>query len=77
MFRCFTNPKGMAILGLVTAGAIYLAFWHGAHLAAIAPLLLVLLCPLMHLFMHHGHHGQHHHRTPRSSDTGRPPTKEV
>jgi hypothetical protein len=30
----------------------------------------------MHLFMHHGHHGQHHHTTPRSSDTGRPPTKE-
>ena len=76
MFRCFTNPKGLTILGLVTAGAIYLAFWHGAHLAAIAPLLLVLLCPLMHLFMHHGHHGQHHHTTHRSSDTGRPPTKE-
>ena len=76
MFRCFTNPKWPAILGLVTAGAIYLAFWHGAHLAAIAPLLLVLLCPLMHLFMHHGHHGQHHHTTHRSSDTGRPPTKE-
>lgn len=58
MFRCFTNPKGLFLLGLVTAGAVYLIFWHGAHLAAVAPLLLILACPLMHVFMHggHGHH---------------------
>jgi Protein of unknown function (DUF2933) len=76
MFRCFTNPKELAILGLVAAFAIYLTFWHGAHLAAMAPLILVLLCPLMHLFMHHGNHGQHHHRALRSSDADRPPKKE-
>lgn len=76
MFRCFTNPKRLAILGLVTAGAVYLALWHGAHLAAIAPLILVLLCPLMHLFMPHGHHEQHPHTARQSSDAGRAPTKE-
>lgn len=79
MFRCFTNIKGLAILGLVTAGAVYLAFWHGAHLAAFAPLLLVLACPLMHLFMHHGHHGHHgheHHKTAAPSDTNQAPKQE-
>jgi hypothetical protein len=25
----------------------------------VPPWLLVLACPLMHLFMHHGHHGGH------------------
>lgn len=54
MFRCFSNPKGLFLLGLVTAGAVYLVVWHGTHLAAVAPLLLVLACPLMHLFMHGG-----------------------
>lgn len=24
MFRCFTNPKGLFLLGLVTVGAVYL-----------------------------------------------------
>lgn len=76
MFRCFTNPKGLAILGLVTAGAVYLAFWHGAHLAAFAPPLLVLACPLRHLFMPHRPHGQHQHKTPRPSAPNQAPKKE-
>lgn len=33
---------------------------HAAHLTAIAPWLILLLCPLMHLYMHrHGGHGDH------------------
>lgn len=73
MLRCFTNLIGLAALVLVTAVAGYLIFWHGAHLAAIAPLLLVLLCPLMHLFMHRG---PQHHNPSRPSDFGPPSTKE-
>lgn len=30
---------------------------HRAHLFGALPFLLVLLCPLMHLFMHRGHNG--------------------
>lgn len=37
---------------------------HRAHLFGILPYLLLLACPLMHLFMHHGH-GDH-----GSNDTG-------
>lgn len=33
----------------------YLWTEHQAHLLGVMPYLLLLLCPLMHLFMHHGH----------------------
>lgn len=58
--------------------AIVLGFFlfteHRAHLFGILPYLLVLLCPLMHLFMHHGHgHGGHDHGAGQSphEDLGR------
>lgn len=41
--------------------AVVLGFFlfteHQAHLFGALPFLLILLCPLMHLFMHHGHGG--------------------
>jgi hypothetical protein len=48
---------------LLVAG-YFLVMEHKAHLAgtfAYLPYLLLLACPLMHLFMHHGHggHGGH------------------
>lgn len=48
----------------VVAGAMtllivvfYLLREHWSHLSGTWPYLLLLLCPLMHLFMHHGHGG--------------------
>lgn len=35
----------------------YLLTEHQAHLFGILPWLILLACPLMHLFMHHGHGG--------------------
>jgi len=32
-------------------------FW-GSHFFGALPFLLLLACPLMHLFMHHGHGGR-------------------
>ncbi len=44
------------VLLVFTALALFF-LWedHQAHLLGVLPYLLVLLCPLMHLFMHHGH----------------------
>lgn len=39
----------------------FLALEHRVHLLGALPYLLLLACPLMHLFMHHGGHGQEHH----------------
>jgi hypothetical protein len=55
--------KGFLIMLLVaalSAAAFWLLTEHWGHLLGIAPYLLFLACPLMHLFMHrgHGHGGQ-------------------
>jgi len=52
-------------IGLVVVGAVaayFLLTEHLAHVVGALPYLLLLACPLMHVFMHHGHggHGGHH-----------------
>jgi len=36
---------------------------HRAHVLSFLPYLILLACPLMHLFMHHRHGGHNHHET--------------
>jgi Protein of unknown function (DUF2933) len=51
-------------LGLVVFGAVaayFLLSEHRAHFFGALPFLLLLACPLMHVFMHHGHGGHDHH----------------
>jgi Protein of unknown function (DUF2933) len=51
--------------GLVVFGAVALYFLlteHRAHFFSALPFLLLLACPLMHVFMHHGHGDHHQHR---------------
>ncbi len=47
-------------LALTAAGAALIAYDHRVHLIGALPYLLLLACPLMHLFMMHGHGGQAH-----------------
>lgn len=49
-------------IGLAAAVG-WLFFGHSAHLLQIAPFLILLACPLMHVFGHGGHggHGGHQH----------------
>jgi hypothetical protein len=46
---------------LVLAGIAGWFLWteHRAHLFGALPWLVLLACPLMHVFMHRGHHGHH------------------
>ena len=53
-------------MGLLVFGAIaayFLLNEHRAHFFGALPFLLLLACPLMHVFMHGGHGGGHarHH----------------
>ena len=43
--------------GFVLIAAYFLITEHRAHVIPYLPLLLVLACPLMHLFHGHGGHG--------------------
>jgi hypothetical protein len=45
----------------------YLLTEHQAHFFGALPFLLLLACPLMHLFMHGGH-GRHDNRHPAKSE---------
>lgn len=48
-------------LGFLVFGAIaayFLLSEHRAHFIGALPFLLLLSCPLMHIFMHHGHGGK-------------------
>ena len=64
-------------LGLLVLGGIGLFFLlseHRAHFLGVLPLLLLLACPLMHVFMHGGHgghggHGQSQGQSPSKADT--------
>ena len=49
--------------------AFYLLSEHRAHLLGALPFLLLLACPLMHLFMHGGH-GGHGHGNDKPPDKG-------
>ena len=67
-------------LGLLVMGAIaayFLIGEHRAHFIGALPLLLLLACPLMHVFMHNGHgsHGGGHagHHGAKAPASGRPP----
>ncbi len=47
------------IWAVVAILLFYLIAEHRAHLYGALPYILLLLCPLMHLFMGHGGHGGH------------------
>lgn len=62
-------------IGLVLIGGVaayFLLTEHLAHVVGALPFLLLLACPLMHVFMHGGHGGhghQQHHESDLSETT--------
>jgi hypothetical protein len=78
----FSRRRILASSAITFAGAAVLAMpllqsalaEHWVHVLGVLPYLLILACPLMHLFMHKGHggHGGHHSHetTKRTLDSG-------
>ena len=56
--RTIAAWKGAAIMVAVIVG-FYVLREHWGHALGFAPYLLLLACPLMHMFMHGGHGHQH------------------
>jgi len=68
----FRSRGGIVLIGFAIVAAFYLWTEHRVHLLGVLPWLLILACPLMHIFMHGGHggHGGHgQHRDPGQGST--------
>jgi multisubunit Na+/H+ antiporter MnhG subunit len=59
--------SGMAFLAFLAIAVFFLLTEHTAHVLGALPYLLLLACPLMHLF----HHGKHHHGVPSRDDNAK------
>lgn len=61
---------GIGALVMLAIAGFFLLSEHRAHVLGVLPYLLVLACPLMHLFMHGGHggHGGHGHSHGQARD---------
>lgn len=55
------SRTGLALLAFLAIAGFFVVTEHTAHFFGVLPYLLLLLCPLLHLFMHggHGKHGGH------------------
>jgi len=56
------SRSGLVLLGFLAIVAFFLWEEHKAHFLGALPYVLLLLCPLLHVFMHggHGSHGDGH-----------------
>ena len=70
------SSKGLAAISLIGFTSYFLLMEHRQHLFEYLPYLILLLCPLMHVFMHGGHghkHGASDNAKPQSTQ----PDKEL
>ena len=65
------SKTAIGLVVVVVIGGFLLMSEHRAHVFGILPYLLLLACPLLHIFMHGGH-GRHGSRGPSAekSDGG-------
>ena len=70
------SRAGLVAIGFLVIGAFFLVTEHTARVLGALPYLLLLACPLMHVFMHGGH-GSHGggHGTPPAGDSDTIPRK--
>jgi hypothetical protein len=69
----FSSAVNIALIGFLAIGGYFLITEHRAHVATVIPylpFLLILACPLLHIFGHGGHEGSGNSRD-GSPDEGR------
>ncbi|MCC5880284.1 MAG: DUF2933 domain-containing protein [Idiomarina sp.] len=54
---------GLAVLILIVVSLYFLFVEHANHVLPYLPYFILLLCPLMHVFMHKSHGGHQHDET--------------
>ena len=66
-----TSRMALVLLGFIVIAGVLLFTEHRAHVLGALIWLPLLLCPLMHLFMHGGHGGHGDHGSQRQDDRQR------
>jgi hypothetical protein len=56
--RWVRSRTGLVLIAFLAIASFFLITEHTTHVLGILPYALLLLCPLLHLFMHSGH-GDH------------------
>lgn len=62
------TKSAIVLAGFAVIAAFFLLSEHRAHVYGVLPFLLLLACPLMHLFHGHGGHGRHDHSSGHDPD---------
>lgn len=65
----FRIPVWLGLCLFLAITAFFLWEEHRAHILGALPYVLLLLCPIIHLFMHRGHDG---HGAGQAGQDGRP-----
>lgn len=66
------QPFHLVLIGFLAIASFFLVTEHTAHVFDALPFLLLLACPLMHMFMHHGYGGHGGHDDKSSDQKGSP-----
>lgn len=61
-------PAWLGLCLFLAIAAVFLWEEHRAHLLGALPYVLLLLCPVIHLFMHRGHGGHSRHAAHGGTD---------
>lgn len=68
-FGFWRSRTALFTFAFLAIAAFFLLSEHRAHTLGVLPFLLLLACPLLHVFMHRGHGGHGGH------DQSEPPTR--
>ena len=71
--RNFWTRGNIVLIAFLAIAGFYLIVEHRAHVFGYLPFLLLLACPLLHMFMHRGHGG---HGGGGQGDSGSPRSTE-
>lgn len=62
------SRQGFLVLICLAIVAFFVLTEHRAHFFGALPYLLLLACPLLHIFMHRDHGGHQHKHPPQKGD---------
>jgi Protein of unknown function (DUF2933) len=66
----FSSRSNLVLVAFLGIAGFYLITEHRAHVFGVLPFLILLACPLMHVFMHRGHGGHGDESGPAGHDHG-------